>query len=107
MLYPSRKRSGSFTCLYSDLMLETLCLLFLTYTFKIDLTTILFVLTVDVKECDRAELNTCEQLCVNTEGGFSCSCNAGYKILNATHCQGTGVYSGCASSKTTFLTDNI
>lgn len=42
----------------------------------------------DINECKSAELNTCEQDCVNTVGGFSCSCREGYIPLNATHCKG-------------------
>ena len=34
----------------------------------------------DVDECLSSVLNTCEQVCRNTAGGFSCSCNSGFNV---------------------------
>ena len=33
----------------------------------------------DVDECE-AGLHECQQLCVNTAGGFSCECNPGFEL---------------------------
>ena len=47
-------------------------------------------LLADVNECLSGTLNTCQQKCTNTEGGFSCSCNVGYvvNLANSTLCDG-------------------
>ncbi|KAK7495536.1 hypothetical protein BaRGS_00013234, partial [Batillaria attramentaria] len=37
---------------------------------------------VDVDECNDTELNTCDTLCTNTGGSFTCSCNQGYRLLS-------------------------
>ncbi len=42
---------------------------------------------VDIDECINGTEN-CADICVNTEGGFQCDCNPGYRLLNATHCKG-------------------
>ena len=33
----------------------------------------------DIDECE-AGLHECQQLCVNTVGGFRCECNSGYEL---------------------------
>ena len=33
----------------------------------------------DIDECE-AGLHECQQLCVNTAGGFRCDCNPGYEL---------------------------
>ena len=47
-------------------------------------------LLADINECQSGTLNTCQQKCTNTEGGFSCSCNVGYVVnsTNPTLCNG-------------------
>ena len=32
--------------------------------------------------------NSCDQVCVNTPGGFNCSCNDGFELINDTQCRG-------------------
>ena len=41
----------------------------------------MFIFPTDNNECDDATANNCTvlQLCVNTPGGFSCSCLPGYR----------------------------
>ncbi|XP_054274081.1 low-density lipoprotein receptor-related protein 1-like [Macrosteles quadrilineatus] len=40
---------------------------------------------VDLNECEID--GSCDQLCTNTEGSFSCACVAGYTRSNRTHCK--------------------
>jgi hypothetical protein len=49
-----------------------------------------FIFLLDVNECLNADLNTCQQKCTNTDGGFFCECNEGYKkdSNDATKCVG-------------------
>ena len=47
---------------------------------------VLFI-SLDVNECNTTA-NTCEQQCINTDGGFMCGCWIGYNPLNSTHCEG-------------------
>ena len=42
---------------------------------------------VDIDECAMSTDN-CEQMCVNTPGGFTCACSQGFTLVNATHCIG-------------------
>ena len=37
---------------------------------------------VDVDECKNPLLNGCSQICHNTVGSFTCSCNKGYRLNN-------------------------
>ena len=39
---------------------------------------------LDVNECDEA-LDSCDQLCVNIPGGYSCSCRNGYTFDSSTN----------------------
>ena len=42
----------------------------------------------DVDECE-AGLHECQQLCVNTAGGFRCECNPGFELIdNGSTCSG-------------------
>uniref|UniRef100_A0A1I8HD29 EGF-like domain-containing protein n=1 Tax=Macrostomum lignano TaxID=282301 RepID=A0A1I8HD29_9PLAT len=44
---------------------------------------------VDINECDRAELNSCDRasaVCFNVIGSYTCDCKFGYKRINTTHC---------------------
>lgn len=51
------------------------------------LTFSLHVVTADIDECsDNA--TACDQLCVNTDGGFFCSCFEGYRLIGENHCEG-------------------
>ncbi|XP_062596320.1 serine-rich adhesin for platelets-like, partial [Saccostrea cucullata] len=34
---------------------------------------------LDIDECSNSSLNGCDQICTNTEGSYSCSCNQGYR----------------------------
>ncbi|GIY78491.1 fibrillin 1, partial [Caerostris darwini] len=43
---------------------------------------------VDVDECANSVLNKCDHDCHNTEGGYSCSCRAGYISYNGFKCEG-------------------
>ena len=38
-------------------------------------------LSLDVNECNTGAHN-CTQKCTNTDGGFKCSCNKGYRLAN-------------------------
>ena len=42
-------------------------------------------------DMDECAMNThnCEQMCINTPGGFSCACSLGFTLINETHCIGT------------------
>ena len=43
----------------------------------------------EIHECDEG-LDLCEQICINTEGSYNCSCNAGYRLDdNGNTCAGT------------------
>ena len=43
----------------------------------------------DIDECSEGTHN-CDQICTNTVGSFTCSCNSGYKLLgNGKSCRGT------------------
>ncbi|GIY23897.1 sushi, von Willebrand factor type A, EGF and pentraxin domain-containing protein 1 [Caerostris darwini] len=43
---------------------------------------------VDVDECANSVLNKCDHDCHNTEGGYSCSCRAGYISYDGFKCEG-------------------
>ena len=48
-------------------------------------------LVSDIDECEMYSL--CNQTCNNTAGGYTCSCEAGYKLAtDLTSCEGTYVY---------------
>ena len=42
----------------------------------------------DIDECANATLNNCQQVCVNSEGGYTCDCFSGYSLVNSTYCEG-------------------
>jgi len=42
-------------------------------------------LCVDVNECDIYQCHNCS----NSDGSFNCSCDAGYKLVDSSMCQGT------------------
>ncbi|KAK3598134.1 hypothetical protein CHS0354_000071 [Potamilus streckersoni] len=39
----------------------------------------------DVDECSNSSLNTCEQICINTNGGYVCGCSPGF-VQDANRC---------------------
>ena len=44
---------------------------------------------VDTDECASLDLNQCDQVCDNTEGSYSCSCDDGYTLNSDGHaCDG-------------------
>ena len=44
----------------------------------------------DVDECAEADEGGCEHTCTNYEGGYYCSCNAGYRLMDDDQgCEGT------------------
>lgn len=53
---------------------------------------IIFYYSADVNECAR-NTDNCQQVCVNTNGGFRCACNTGY-LLNSDGrtCRGNILY---------------
>lgn len=50
----------------------------------------IFSVISDINECNSQRLNICPQVCTNTDGGFSCSCHAGFTTdpVNGTLCIG-------------------
>jgi len=40
----------------------------------------------DIDECQYND--TCEQICVNTEGSYQCVCEEGYTLYRLTRCAG-------------------
>ena len=53
----------------------------LAFEYSMDSTTwvqFLFYVTTDINEC--ANSNPCEQNCINTDGGYNCSCKNGYTL---------------------------
>ena len=42
---------------------------------------------LDIDECLENNDN-CEQICVNTDGNFTCECFPNYSLVNASHCEG-------------------
>ena len=50
---------------------------------------------LDVLECQEG-LHNCSQNCDELEGGFSCSCNAGYTLaIDYVTCEGNRVHNLC------------
>lgn len=49
--------------------------------------TIRLLLCSDVDECAQSN-GGCQQNCFNTEGGWECSCENGFVLLNGRNCQG-------------------
>ncbi len=48
------------------------------------------LLYTDVDECNSTSLNNCSQVCVNTEGSYTCDCEAGYRLAaDLITCEGT------------------
>ena len=43
---------------------------------------------VDIDECFDEDHNNCTQLCYNTEGSYSCSCQDGYYLQDYYKCLG-------------------
>ena len=52
------------------------------------------LLILDIDECANASLNNCQQVCVNSDGGYTCDCLPGYSLTNSTHCEGIS-WPGC------------
>ena len=46
-----------------------------------------FVL-IDINECTD-KVGACDQTCVNTVGGYKCSCNPGFRLVGKSRCEGT------------------
>lgn len=48
---------------------------------------------VDIDECLQNS-NLCQQLCVNTDGSYTCACMDGYQLIKGTNqCEGTVKFS--------------
>lgn len=65
------------TVMYGELYPEKLCIFFWTL--------------IDTNECANAGSHNCSSLtseCLNTDGGYSCQCKAGYVQKNAYECEG-------------------
>ncbi len=45
-------------------------------------------LLTDINECQE---NPCEQICIDLEGGYECSCREGYQLLPGGRCTGESV----------------
>ncbi|KAJ8321184.1 hypothetical protein KUTeg_001309 [Tegillarca granosa] len=41
---------------------------------------------LDINEC-KAGNHECQQICVNTHGGYTCKCYDGFQMINKTHCE--------------------
>ena len=64
--------------MYGELYPEKLCIFF-------------FLTLIDTNECANAGSHNCSSLtseCLNTDGGYSCQCKAGYVQKNAYECEG-------------------
>ena len=49
------------------------------------------ITTIDINEC-ATNMGGCEQRCVNTPGGFHCTCNSGYTLnSDGITCTGMGL----------------
>ena len=47
-----------------------------------------FAFYIDINECT-ADTDDCDQVCTNTDGSFTCSCNSGYTLdSNERTCNG-------------------
>ena len=58
-------------------------------TFNVRFMIIIFLIFLDINECI-ANTNNCSQVCVNNDGGFTCSCKEGYRLANdRISCEGT------------------
>ncbi len=42
---------------------------------------------LDIEEC-AADPSPCDHQCLNTEGSLICFCNEGYRLFNASNCEG-------------------
>ena len=50
----------------------------------------------DVDECENNTLNECEQICINSEPGYSCSCEMGFQLdVNERTCSGACTETFC------------
>ena len=54
------------------------------------------VCIIDVDEC--ATLGRCQHICNNIVGGFFCTCNEGYQLVNGVNCTGKMWYVFCVIS---------
>ena len=54
---------------------------------------------LDIDECANATLNNCQQVCVNSEGAYTCDCSVGYSLTNSTHCEGILYWPGANYSR--------
>ena len=48
----------------------------------------LLLVSVGVSPCQRNN-GGCEQICTHTQSGATCSCHAGYQLINRSSCRGT------------------
>ena len=51
------------------------------------------IIFVDINEC--ASMHRCQQVCINTDGGFRCDCDPGFQLNNDNStCSGTNILIG-------------
>lgn len=49
------------------------------------------ILLLDIDECT-LELDSCEQICINLDGSYTCECNEGYDVSRTFMCEGIIIY---------------
>ena len=64
---------------------------------------IIIILYIDVDECADGT-NGCNQHCTNTDGSYSCYCNAGYELQdNQKSCEGKRINEECYNNYYSFI----
>ena len=54
----------------------------------------IYILLIDIDECER-NIDSCTQICINTNGSFQCSCISGYNLSSdRKSCQQEGMNEG-------------